>query len=67
MGIIEDEEDTAYHVLFDYSGPDSATRYASYQYKHVDMRSMYGNDREHTYGKMTGPQNHVVDKAKGAK
>ena len=64
MRIIEEEEDTAYHVLFDDSGPGSATSYASYQYKHVDMRSIYGNDREHTYRKMTGPQNLVVNLSK---
>ena len=67
MGIIEEEEDTAYHVFFDHSGPGSATRYASHQYKHIDMRSKCGTHREHTYQRRTGPENLVSIGASGAK
>ena len=64
MAIIEDEEDAAYHVLFDGSKTGSATRCDACQYKHVDMRSICGNDREHTYRRRTGPQNLVVNLSK---
>ena len=67
MAIIEEEEDTAYHVLFDDSGPGSATRYASYQYKHTDMRRKCGNHREHTYQRRTGPENLVVNRSERSK
>ena len=61
MRIIEEEEDTAYHVLFDDSGPGSAIRCEAYQYKHGDMRSIYGDHREHTHRRGTGPENLVVN------
>ena len=64
MRIIEEEEDTAHHVLFDDSGPDSALRCEAYQYKHGDMRSIYGDHREHTYRRRTDPQNLVVNLSK---
>ena len=67
MGNIEDEKDTAHHVLFDDSGPGSATRYASYQYKHIDMRSTCGNHREHTYQGRIGPENLVVNRSERSK
>lgn len=67
MAIIEEEEDTAYHVLFDDSGPGSVTRYASHQYKHIDMRSKCGTHREHTYQRRTGPENLVVNRSERSK